>query len=65
MADLTNLQLLTLAQTAQRLGISRGSAFREVRGRGVTRARWIEVWAQARDVERLFPPLRTTGPGAP
>lgn len=62
---MTNLELLTLAQTAQRLGLSRGGSFKAIKGGGVTRARWAEIWAEARDVERLFPPLRTTGPGAP
>lgn len=60
---LTNLQLLTLAQTAQRQGVSRGAAWRAVRSHGVTRERWARVWKTAREVEHAFPPLNVTGPG--
>jgi predicted DNA-binding transcriptional regulator AlpA len=51
---LTKVQLLTLAQTAQRMGMSRGAAYRSVTGRGVTWVQWNNAWMTARLAERVF-----------
>lgn len=56
---LSKIELITLAQTAQRLGASRAYAYKAVREH-CTRAAWREAWQAAQGLERAFPPLNVS-----